>query len=226
MAFNPDTQRLSSASAEQAQHPLTELWVAFNPVAKLEPWQPGVRRRVLLARHLLARRQDGQVEPAQLAAASTEALARSVSLAAKRSLEEFGIERSTPPELGTSEAAAKDSRGQLIESDSNNIEPEAIAEPPGAEPKCVSFSGSVGSGGNSGPLTDVAGPLLSGSVAPAQETSKEETPSVEPPLSPLQNGAPFREADDPSNEMTRATAWPFGSLTSTSKTIRLYWTIS
>ena len=196
MAFNPDTQRLSSASAEQAQHPLTELWVAVNPVAKLEPWQPGVRRRVLLARHPLARRQDGQGETAQLAAASTEALARSVSPAAKRSLEEFGIERSTPPELGTSEAAAKDNRGQLIGPDSNDMEPEVIAEPPGAEPKGVSFSGAVGSGGNSGPLTDVAGPLHSGSVAPAQETSKEETPSVEPPLSPSAERRPVSRADD------------------------------
>ena len=57
VAFKPYTQRLSSASSEQAQHPLTELWGAYNPVAKLELWQPGVRRRVLLAWHLLAKRQ-------------------------------------------------------------------------------------------------------------------------------------------------------------------------
>ena len=146
-----------------------------------------------MARHLLARRQDGQGEPAQLAAASTEALARSVSLAAKRSLEEFRIERSTPPELGTSEAAAKAIRGQLIEPDSNDRESEAIAEPPGAEPKGVSFSGPVGSGGNSGPLTDVAGPLLSGSVAPAQETVRRRHRWLSLCSAPLQNGAPFRK---------------------------------
>ena len=80
-----------------------------------------------------------------------------MSTAAKRSREECGRERSTPPEYCAIEAAAKDIRVQLIESDSSDTEPDVIAEPPGAGPKGVGSSMMVGRGGKARPLTDGAG---------------------------------------------------------------------